>query len=162
MGFLHRRRHQGRAIYLVVCAFMGVFRRRPQPLDDIDDLLETRLTLVPVDVVAHVLIAGATSPKAHVEAAPADQVQRRRILGESDGLVQGRNQDCRPQPNTLGAGCDAGGNDQGGGPDTVAGEVVLGEPGVLEAKLLAVLHLLRGLLDYPAGIGTLGPRHVCK
>ena len=80
---------------------------RPRSQEHLERLLEARIGLVLIDVEAAELRVPVALADAEVDAAARDHVQRRRLLGEQDGVVPWQDHDARPQAKRRGAGGDA-------------------------------------------------------
>src|SRR5438128_1651150 len=98
---------------------------------------------VDAEFVELVLLIAAAEPE---NRAPAAQlVQDREILKHAQRLVEGRHDHSRPQPDPPCQPGHVGRHRDRRGAEAIIGEMMLGEPGDIEADLLRQLHLIRGL-----------------
>src|SRR6266508_3499824 len=120
---------------------------RPEPLDDLEPLDEATdplLRILPHGLVLDVTVA---EPHSEDEASATDHVERRDLLGDLDGMVQGEEQDSGPERHRAGFGrdpCEDGNRleiCEGGG------EVVLAGPDGIEADSRCQADLLEVLLE---------------
>ena len=103
------------------------------------------------------LAALVAAADAEVEPAVAEDVQHRCLLGGDYGVVERQHDDGCADSHALGAGGDVSGEGVDAGQKAMAGEVVLAEPDLVEAKPFSEFDLLDRLVERlalrPVGVG---------
>jgi hypothetical protein len=119
---------------MVVEAFLS-----PGFADDLQALVEALMALFEGDTVATELTRLVATSDAEVEPPIGELVQKRKLLGDPNGIVERENADARPDANALGASRRIGTKYLSRGHHPVVREVVLCEPDLVESDAVRVL-----------------------
>ena len=87
-----------------------------------------------------------------IDAAVAEQVERRPLLGDADRMVQRQHGDGRREPDVLGARRDIGQHQLGAGQHAERVEMMLADPGRMHAELVGVERLGGDVGDELVGV----------
>ena len=143
-----------------VLAPVGHPAGRQALLDDVPDLEHALDLVVEVEAEALELVALIARAQADHRPALAQVVQEGDLLGEANRVVERRHDDRGAEPDALGDRREVGGHHQRRGADAVVGEVVLGEPGHVEAHVVGEAHHVGGVAhDLERGLTALAHGH---
>ena len=121
-------------------------------------LFESSTGLIHWDVQFVELTPLEAAADAEVQPPAAQQIHRRRLLSQLDGIVEGEHSHAGAQADLLGNPRQIGQQRQCGRDDSVAGEMVLRDPHRIEAQRFGVADLVHGLFVIPdllVGVGQL-------
>src|SRR5262245_55198670 len=120
----------------------------PRLQEDLERLVESLLALFVGDVEPGVVPGEAASPHAEIDAALADVIERRDVLGQAQGMDEGQHLDCEPDLHVLGPPGDRRPHDEGRGQDrALLLEVQLGQPHGVVAEVLGDGHLRQRVVE---------------
>jgi hypothetical protein len=114
---------------------------RPQPAHQLHAFFEDALVVGKVHPERRVLAAVVTASRREIDAAVAQEIEARPLLGDADRVVQRQHRDGRRQPDVLGARRDIGEHQVGAGEDAERVEMVLADPGRVHAELVRIERL---------------------
>src|SRR5215510_9180938 len=100
--------------------------------DDVDRLLPARPAALQIETEALELVGLIAAPEAHIDAPAGQEIQRRNLLGDHQGMVERHYDDRGADPDPRGSRRDVGGELRRTREIPVGREVVLGEPDVVE------------------------------
>ena len=118
-------------------------RAGPGLLDQLDAFLDPLAAVLHVDAENVELVADKTAADAEIEAALRQLIERRRLFGHPHRIVERQHGGAGAEPDALGAGGEIGQERVVGGKQpAVADEVMLDDPGVIDADLVGEFDLL--------------------
>ena len=110
MRHLVRPRRDRRALESIELALVVERLALPGLPDDLERLAKARLTLAVGDAVDVVRARDAAAADPELQAALADVIERRDLLGDAQGMIQWKHGHGRPHSKAPGAGCDRAGD----------------------------------------------------
>ena len=118
-------------------------RAGPGLLDELDAFFDPLAAVLHVDAENVELVADETAADAEIEAALRQLIQRRRLFGHPHRIVERQHGGAGAEPDALGARREIGQERViGGEQPAVADEMVLDDPGVVDADLVGEFDLL--------------------
>ena len=127
----------------------------PELLEDLHAFFEDALVVRERDVERRVLAAVVAAAGGEIDAAVAEQIERRPLLGDADRMVQRRHVDGGREADVLGARRDIGQHQLGGGEHAERVEMVLADPGRVHAELVGVERLGGDVGDELVGVARI-------
>src|SRR5262245_12254571 len=104
--------------------------------DDVDRLFPARPAALQIETEALELVGLIAAPEADIDTPAGQEIQRRNLLGDHQGMVERHHDDCGADPDPRGSRRDVSSELRRTREIPVGREVVLGEPDVAEAKRL--------------------------
>ena len=113
----------------------------PETADQFDALFKNALIVIERDVewLVFALVVAATAGE--IDAPARQEIERRPLLGDANGMMQRRHIHGGRQPDVLGVGCDISEHDVRAGQHAERIEVVLADPGGVHAELVGIERL---------------------
>src|SRR6266536_3180642 len=119
----------------------------PQPADHLHAFLEHRLIVLERYVEGQILAAVVSAPGGEINASTTEQVQRRPLLGDANGVMEREHGHGRRESYVSGAGRDIGQHDVRTGQHPERAEMMFADPYGVHAELLRVERLRRDIRD---------------
>ena len=107
------------------------------------------------DLERRVFAAVVAAAGGEIDAAAAEQIERRPLLGDADRMVQRRDVDRGREPDVLGARGDVGQHQLGRGQHAERVEMMLADPGRVHAELVGVERLGGDVGDERVGVARI-------
>src|SRR5215472_14194754 len=141
MRLLHYGWHQGDVLHAVVPSRVREVFFGPRTAQYLDALFQSAGARFSIDAVAGEFIRSVALAPPEIEASVGDDVDRRRIFGNPDGIVQGQEHQVGAHPDASRSCGDCGRDRKNRGRVAVFGEVVLSEPRLVVAEFLGASDL---------------------
>ena len=126
----------------------------PERAHDLQAFFENALVVVEIDVKRLVFAPVIAAPGGEIDAAVAQQIERRPLLGDADRMMQRHHGHRRREADAAGARRDVGQHQVGAGQDAERVEMMLADPGRMHAELFGIERLVGDVLD--EGVGGTG------
>src|SRR6267378_473826 len=151
MRFLDGLRRHPDVLEVKELAFEGDGLSGESAADDFEGLVGARAALLGRHAEAGKLFPLKADPDAKLEATAGDHINGRDVLGKADRIVKRHQEHPGCDADATGGGADGRGGGQDRGKVTIFDEVVLGQPDIVKAVVLAPGDLIEDFAVQPVG-----------